>query len=252
VNLLGVGLVYAGFVTALAGVISMLRPLAFLGIHTRGQGLAVAACSLLLVAAGWLLPARASRAAAAATRLDELVPAWQFDERHRVVIRAPRQRIYSAIKEVTAREILFFRALTWIRRFGRPLPEGILNAPESKPLLELAAQTSFLLLAEDAEREIVLGSLVIAAPRWRPDGELTPEAWKTLSAPGFAKAAINFRVEDAGPGAFTVTTETRVFATDPATCRRFAAYWRVIYPGSSLIRAMWLRAIRLRAEQPAA
>ncbi len=70
-NLLGVGLVYAGFVTALAGIISLLRPLAFLGIHTRGQGLAVAACSLVLVAAGWLLPARAHRAAAAATRLDE-------------------------------------------------------------------------------------------------------------------------------------------------------------------------------------
>jgi hypothetical protein len=40
-----------------------------------------------------------------------------------------------------------------------------------------------------------------------------------------------------------------VFATDPASCRRFAVYWRVIYPGSALIRRMWLRAIRLRAER---
>jgi len=29
---------------------------------------------------------------------------------------------------------------------------------------------------------------------------------------------------------------------------RFAAYWRVIYPGSALIRVMWLRAIKQRAE----
>jgi hypothetical protein len=28
----------------------------------------------------------------------------------------------------------------------------------------------------------------------------------------------------------------------------FGAYWRVIYPGSSLIRYMWLRAIKKRAE----
>ncbi len=30
---------------------------------------------------------------------------------------------------------------------------------------------------------------------------------------------------------------------------RFAIYWRVIYPGSALIRRMWLDAIRRRAER---
>ena len=29
----------------------------------------------------------------------------------------------------------------------------------------------------------------------------------------------------------------------PIKRRRFAGYWRVIYPGSALIRRMWLRAI---------
>ena len=42
--------------------------------------------------------------------------------------------------------------------------------------------------------------------------------------------------------------ETRVHATDAPTKRKFAAYWRTIYPGSALIRVMWLRAIRRRAE----
>jgi len=30
--------------------------------------------------------------------------------------------------------------------------------------------------------------------------------------------------------------------------QRFQLYWRVIYPGSALIRRMWLRAIKQRAE----
>jgi hypothetical protein len=59
---------------------------------------------------------------------------------------------------------------------------------------------------------------------------------------------MNFRIEDAGPTACTLTTETRVYATDASTRRRFAGYWRVIYPGSALIRRMWLRAIARRAE----
>jgi hypothetical protein len=59
---------------------------------------------------------------------------------------------------------------------------------------------------------------------------------------------MNFLVEDAGPGATLVTTETRIYATDASARRRFAVYWRTIYPGSSLLRYTWLRAIKRRAE----
>jgi len=254
VNTLGVGLVDTGLLAALAGVISLLAPLAFLGIATRAQGAAVLGCGLALVAAGCLLPAREEHAAGAASRLDEFAPAWQFGEVHRLAIHAPRQRVYAAIKEVTAGEISLFRTLTWMRRLGRPGPVSILNPPADRALLDVAASSSFLPLAEDAGREIVLGTLVITPPGWRPAGRPTPAAYQALSAPGFAKALINFRVDDGardGAGAedaCIVTTETRVFATDAATRRRFAVYWRVIYPGSALIRVMWLRAIRLRAE----
>jgi hypothetical protein len=58
---------------------------------------------------------------------------------------------------------------------------------------------------------------------------------------------MNFVVTPDGPNASTVSTETRVFASNAAARRQFAAYWRVIYPGSALIRRMWLRAIARRA-----
>jgi hypothetical protein len=156
--------------------------------------------------------------------------------------------VFRAIRSVTADEILFFRALVWIRRLGRAGPESILNAPEGKPIIDVATRTSFLLLAEEPDREIVIGTLVLAPAGFRPRENPTPEDYKRLEAPGFAKAVMSFRVEPRSDGCSFVSTETRVFATDPASCRRFAVYWRVIYPGSALIRRMWLRAIRLRAE----
>ena len=61
-------------------------------------------------------------------------------------------------------------------------------------------------------------------------------------------AAMNFQIAPSGDGSSDLTTETRVFAVDAQATRAFAAYWRMIYPGSALIRIMWLRAIRLRAE----
>jgi hypothetical protein len=58
---------------------------------------------------------------------------------------------------------------------------------------------------------------------------------------------MNFRVTPDGAGGSMVSTETRVFASDASARRRFAAYWRLIYPGSATIRRMWLRAIERRA-----
>ena len=45
-----------------------------------------------------------------------------------------------------------------------------------------------------------------------------------------------------------VRTETRVHAADARSARLFAIYWRLIRPGISLIRQMWLRAIRSQGE----
>jgi hypothetical protein len=198
---------------------------------------------------GAKLPAKEQQVETPVTRLDEFVPAYQFGEFHSIRIKAPRESVYAALHEVTADEITFFRTLTWIRRLGRSGPESILNAPPNVPILALSLRTNFMKLAEEPNREIVLGSLVAAPKGTQLKKDPTPEDFKALHAPGFALAAINFRLDDARSGETLLTTETRVYATDASTRGRFAAYWRVIYPGSALIRGMWLRAIRNRAEQ---
>ena len=46
----------------------------------------------------------------------------------------------------------------------------------------------------------------------------------------------------------SLTTEPRIHSAGPQVLRVLAAYWRMIYPVSALIRRMWLRAIKLWAE----
>ena len=250
--MLGVVLVYLGLIAAFLGGVSFLRPLSFLAIRTRRQAALVLVLGLMVLVTGGSLPARVVRVATPRTELDQFAPVYQFTEFHSIRITAPKERVYRALKSVTAKEIALFRALTWLRRFGLPGPESILNPPPHVPLLNVATRTSFLVLAEEPDREIVLGTLVAAPPGWRPSSKPTPDSFRaffvTTNHPGFASAAMNFRIEDAGPAACTLTTETRVYATDASTRRRFALYWRVIYPGSALIRRMWLRAIAHRAQ----
>jgi len=256
--MLGVIVVYLGLITMFVGGVSVFKPLKFVAIDSRWQALAVMAAGLVIVVIGASLPPKEIRVAAPRTQLDQFAPAWQFNEFHSARIGAPKEKVYTALKQVTAREILFFHTLIWLRRMGRPGPESILNSPANMPLLEVATRTTFIVLAEEPNREIVVGTLVAAPRGWRPRGERTPEAFKALLAaqqPGFAFAVMNFRLEDcdapanqaSGPCTL-LTTETRIYATDTRSRRAFARYWRVIYPGSSLIRRMWLRAIKKRAE----
>lgn len=244
----GSALVYTGLVIALAGLVCVVKPMPRLRVPTRARGLATAGAGVLLAAAGLTIPALESRAGTPRTRLDEFAPAWQFNEVHTISIAAPPARVFDAIKRVRADEIFLFRTLTWIRRGGRQTPPNILNAGTREPLIEVATHNGFLSLAEDAPRELVIGT-VVGAPVG-PRRRLTPRDFQAALPPGYALATMNFLVTPDGPNASRVSTETRVYANSPSARRRFAAYWRVIYPGSAIIRRMWLRAIERRALLP--
>jgi len=248
-NLLGTILIYAGLLASLLGAVSCVLPLRFLGIATRSRGALVLLCGAATFLIAVSLPAGERRVAERRRELDDFVPVYEFAEFHSIRVHAPRDRVYRAILEVTPDEIKFFRSFTWIRRGGQSGKESILHAPPGEPILTVALRTGFLKLAEEPGREIVLGTLVAAPRGWRPKKDPTPADFQALQAPGFALAAMNFRLEDAANGEMLVITETRVHATDASTRRKFAAYWRVIYPGSALLRITWLRAIRARAER---
>lgn len=233
-------LVYAGLVAILIGVIAVIHPVRRLRLTTRSRGAVAVTAGALLVLIAWSLPVREHRASGM-TRLDEVLPRYQFHEHHSRYVDAGVSGVWRALHEVTASDIRLFRTLTTIRRFGRPGPESILNAPAQLPILDVALRTSFVQLGGEREREVVIGTTVMA-----PAGAAvprTPDEFRTLTAPGFAVGVMNFRVTPDRRGGTLLTTDTRVFATDAPTRRAFARYWSLIYPGSALIRREWLRAV---------
>ena len=132
----------------------------------------------MAVAAVWTITPGLTTIAQPRSRIDEFAPQFQFRERHEIRIDAPAERVYAAIRSVTANEIALFQTFTWIRRFGSPGPESILNAPERQPILDVAVKGGFLLLADDPPREVVVGSAVIRPRDLRLGGPPTPELFK--------------------------------------------------------------------------
>jgi hypothetical protein len=206
----------------------------------RRRGAIVAASGAILIVVALSLPVRECRATARATMLDEWMPVWQFDEHHEIHVDAPPDRVYAAIRGVRASEIALFKTLTSIRRGFRKTDENILNASDTKPLLEVATSTSFIWLTDAPPREVVVGTSIVGRLEGPADFHNVP--------PGRAVAAMNFVVTPDGRGGSKVSTETRVYANGANPLRVFKIYWRIIHPGSDIIRRMWLRAIKRRAE----
>jgi hypothetical protein len=240
--MIGTTVVYLGLLVSGAAIVLLFRVLPSLG---RRGALLLLAGGFTLAAVGALLPVRESRTTRS-DRIDAFLPRWHFHEVHETTVQAPPARVMQAIHAVSAREIRFFRGLMAIRGLGLRRRDP---AAEGQPLLGVALRGGFLVLAEDPESELVIGT---AGRFWQMSGTRVPvpgpEEFLTFDQPGCAKVAMNFRLEDAGQGRTRVTTETRILGLDAEARRKFGAYWRVIYPGSAVIRRSWLVAIKARAE----
>jgi hypothetical protein len=242
--------VYAAALIALAGAIGLAWPFRWVHRKSRRRALIMMASGSAF-AIGLALITPSATSSSEHNGIDEFAPTFHFREHHSIVVASPPDHVFAAIKGVTADEIGLFNLFTRIRRFGRPGPESILNAPGQQPIIDVAVRTTFILLVDRPPREIAIGAVVVAPPR-SPQAtrrRLTPIDFKELAQPGFAKATFNFLIEDLGNGSSRVDTETRVFATDGTALRRFTPYWRIIFPGSSILRATWLSAIKRRAER---
>jgi hypothetical protein len=181
--------------------------------------------------------------------LDDVLPRFEFSERHERRIDATPDQAWEALQTLGMRDVLFTRVLMGIRTVPARLTGGPRVRGGDRPLIEDFVEGGFAVLAE-RDREMVLGVVgQFWHPRQTPAVEVTDAVtFAAFDKPGFAKAAIDFRVEPT-TGGTQFMTETRIHATDAAARRRFGLYWLIIRPGSGLIRRDLLRAVAQRAER---
>jgi len=183
--------------------------------------------------------------------LDEFLPEYDANEVHSIEIAAPPDAVLAALRALTPREVRLVGALMAVRtlpaRLLRRSRPAARNRGLDEPLLGGLHRRGFAMLAERPD-ELVLGAI---GRFWKAEGEILRvpgDEFVTFDEPGFAKAVMNFHV-GAVSGGTVVTTETRIRGTDEEARRKFRRYWRIVMPGSALIRRAWLRAVRRRAER---
>lgn len=187
----------------------------------------------------------------AGSRLDALLPRYDFSERHaRVIGREPRA-VYDAFRALTLREL----PVSWLLFAVRSLPARLagrrgLPSRSGVPLLDQFLGLGFVLLVDVPGEELAAGGI---GQMWRRGGRTVipsgREEFVAFAEPGFVKVALTFRFIGQGDGTTLAETETRVAATDPTARRGFGRYWWLIRGFSGLIRRDWLRTVARPAER---
>lgn len=239
---------YAGIVLLLAGLLCMVKPIKLLAMRTRRAAALVVVCGVLVTVAALSWPAPIMRSAGGAGHLDDFLSEYSFVERHEVLVHATPERTAAALREVTFDDIRVYDTLMRIRAIAGGHLQAAPSLGKTRILAALASpRSAFIPLYEDP-REIVMG---LAGQPWssaRRPKIRDAAGYQAFQDPESVKVAFNLKIEDQGGGWSRVTTETRIRATDDTARRIMARYWRLVYPGSGMIRRMWMNAVRTRAE----
>lgn len=238
-------LAYTGIVSALLGLANLAVPFRFLGVRKRWVGAVVLVVGVAITYAALAWPAPMIRVAQHRTQIDDILPEYHFSETHSTRVHAPPEQVMRAVRQSTFGDMKSLATLLKIRGMVLRAPFQDSNDFQKKRVLDAFSEAGYI--SGGNEREIVTCGVWNARLNRRPDVNTLQEL-TAYREQGAVKMAYAFKVEDAGGGWSTLITETRVVATDDATRRGMGRYWRLIVPGSGLLRRQWLDGIKQRAE----
>jgi hypothetical protein len=178
--------------------------------------------------------------------LDRFIPNPEVVEHHHIDIDAPADVVMSTAREMRMLDSPVVRAIIRMREIA------LGGTPDERqhpgPLIAQMQSIGWVVLAEKAGREIVLGCVTqpwLANPVFR---SIPPTEFLAFAEPGYVKIAWTLRADPVGDRHATFHTETRVSTTDAAARRRFRNYWSFVAPGVELIRMAILRPLKRAAE----
>jgi hypothetical protein len=198
--------------------------------------------------------------------IDRFMPAYSLRQVDRLAVAADPEQAWKVVRALEGYRLPFVRLLFALRAVPdralarvRGRRAATAPAPPKPKSLSIDAIANtpgpgFIMLGEEPEREVVVGSV---GKFWQPSIEfaaITPETFAAFDRPGFGKVAWCLRVDPREDGGAWISFDLRVGTTDPGSLSRFRRYWWIIGRFSHAIRRSILRQFRreLRAGEPEA
>lgn len=235
---------YASAIVAAIALVCLAHPMPVFWMASRSAAAIVLGVSLAAAVTTLCWPLTRQHTTSSDTLIDTVLPEYDVVERHAVTLAAPPDLVWQTLHAVTFDDVPVFAAFMRIRlaavgRFAVDAP------PPARPILAamIAPGSGFTVVASQPGHEIVLAMVGRPWDNRTPVGSAPDlDAFGRYVTAASVRIAFNFRVA-AVAGGTRLTTETRVAGTDPEGTRIFGRYWRVVYPGSAVLRQAWLDAV---------
>lgn len=231
--------IWGGIIFVFIGLFGIILPIRIIGLKTRKRSTLVTCIATMVVFITIMWPPALSKSDKPRQRIDDFMPQFQCVEYHEEWVDIPADKLQEAILQVSLSDIPAVIVLFKLRFMFSDNNYFL----DDKPFLDFNPDSGFLILDDSDPAERVYG--MVGKP-WEEDVALdvrTADQFMAFNDPENIKVAFNFRVEDKGDRGSLISTETRGLGNDVNSRKIFARYWRVIYPGSSIIRRVWLDAI---------
>jgi len=144
-------LVYSGIVLALGGLANLALPFRFLGIRKRSVGALILAGGVALTIAALFWPAAMIRVAQPRTVLDNIMPEYQFFERHSARFHARPEQVMQAIRQSTFGDMKSLVTLLKIRGAALRTPVHDTGDLQDKRVLDGFSVSGYLLGGSEHE-----------------------------------------------------------------------------------------------------
>jgi hypothetical protein len=184
--------------------------------------------------------------------LDRFLPNPDVDEYHQIEVRARAAITLAAAKETDLRASPIANAIFWLRAIPALLRGEPFRPQGSRGIVEETLGLGWGVLAEEPEREIVIGAYTQPWHEHVTFRPLPPEEFAGFNQPGYVKIVWTLGAEPLGANSSLLVTRTRAVATDPQSRRKFRRYWAPMSAGIILIRYAGLPRMRKEAERRAA
>ena len=186
-------------------------------------------------------------------KIDSLLPDFAFSEYHEVRLNASPEKVKQVLQVTGVKDIPVANFLMKIRGIADEdvdLSDRASNNLVSTGTISTPDFNFFVVAPDEWITVMILKSVIITnnANQPAPPEISVLEQFMSFNEPGYVKVAVNFRFISTNNNETILTTETRNNGITHKDNRVFGYYWRIIYPGSAIIRRVWLDTIKKKAQ----
>lgn len=236
------------------GLFSTIHPLSFLFILNREIAVFILLCGLAISVVSLLCRVGKKRTSTNNQEIDKIMPEFSFNEFHEVRIYASVDKIKQTLQLNGVKDIPIAHLLMKIRGIANDdvdLSDRVSNNAPASNTFSTPDFNFFEVSHLELITTMILKSVIIFDDKKKsaPPEITSIQEFENFDTPGYVKVVMNFRFTGINEQETILSTETRVNGITQNDDRIFGYYWRIIYPGSAIIRRVWLNMIKKKSEK---